>query len=330
MLRADKAAQPDEIIARHINPMAAHARDVINFRYYRDTKGGNREKAEEMLRADKAAQPAKIHYFFSASKELPGKFMLSYLPRTKATHEFVTITPEGFRYRKQQFESIGMLIKWFKENFREPIPAGTPRTPGGRLTNRTPYLTGTPTGGGAGHGGITPGAMSMAAGTPYAHTPVGYGANVNTPYTPSGQTPILTPYNTPGPSMTPRPGHSGSNTPRGRHMGYGAGAGGQTPRGGFAAGQTPVLTPFNTPGPSSRAAGMNTPRGQMPSSGGRQGSYGGGGGNSRSGGSGGEDRGRDDKRYGDHHRSSSSGNGSQSRRTPRGSSYGDATPLYGE
>ena len=78
--------------------------------------------------------------------------------------------------------------------------------------SRTPYGT-TPTG-----GGITPGAMSMAAGTPYARTPVGaYGAAVggggviNTPYTPSGQTPILTPYNTPGPSMTPRhhPNHSG-------------------------------------------------------------------------------------------------------------------------
>ena len=32
----------------------------------------------------------------------------------------------------------------------------------------------------------------------------GGGYNINTPYTPSGQTPILTPYNTPGPSNTPR------------------------------------------------------------------------------------------------------------------------------
>merc|ERR1719262_722809 len=236
--------------------MAAHARDILNYRYYRDTKGGHREPAEEMLRQDKAAQPSKIHYFLSASKDLPGKFMLSYLPRTKARHEYVTITPDGYRFRKNNFESVGLLIKWFKEHFRDPIP-GTPITPGGtgRLTNRTPYMT--PSGGG---GGITPGAMSTAMGTPYTRTPVGYGAagNVNTPYTPSGQTPVLTPYNTPGPSaMTPRhhPNNSGSNTPRSR--GYG-GPGGQTPRGGFGAqGQTPVLTPFNTPGPRS---GVNTPR----------------------------------------------------------------------
>ena len=91
------------------------------------------------------------------------------------------------------------------------IFSGTPVTPG-RHTNRTPYLTGTP-------GGITPGAMSMAAGTPYGTTPLaGYGA-INTPYTPSGQTPILTPYNTPGPSITPRAHGSGSNTPRHRQSG---------------------------------------------------------------------------------------------------------------
>merc|ERR1712008_554799 len=56
--------------------------------------------------------------------------------------------------------------------------------------------------------GITPGAMSQAAAaTPYGGgiTPGGGGGyNINTPYTPSGQTPILTPYNTPGPSNTPR------------------------------------------------------------------------------------------------------------------------------
>ena len=67
-----------------------------------------------------------------------------------------------------------------------------------RNRQRTPYMNNTP-------GGITPGAMSMAA----ANTPYGSGAtpggfNINTPYTPSGQTPILTPYNTPGPSSTPR------------------------------------------------------------------------------------------------------------------------------
>ena len=80
----------DEIIARHINPMASHARDLLNFKYYSDSQGGKREVAEEKLRQEKRAHPGKIHYFIAASKELPGKFMLSYMPRGKARHEYVT------------------------------------------------------------------------------------------------------------------------------------------------------------------------------------------------------------------------------------------------
>ena len=261
----------DEIIARHINPMAAHARDILNFKYCKDTQGGKREVADEILRTEKKAQPSKIHYFLSPSKEFPGKFLLSYLPRTKARHEYVTITPDGFRFRKLNFETLSSLMKWFKEHFRDPIP-GTPVTPG-RMTNRTPYMSSsnTPSGSGA----ITPGAMSMAAGTPYGHTPIGAYGNINTPYTPSGQTPILTPYNTPGSSMTPRTA-SGSTTPQqgGAHhrgppqrplhqgvFGYDSGAKNTTPRGGFGQpGQTPVMTPYNTPGPSSRGGMGPSPR----------------------------------------------------------------------
>ena len=248
--------------------------------------------------------------------------MLSYLPRTKARHEYVTITPDGFRFRKNSFESVGLLVKWFKEHFRDPIP-GTPITPGGANrpgTNRgTPFMT--PSGGG---GGITPGAMSTAMGTPYTRTPVGYGAagaNINTPYTPSGQTPVLTPYNTPGPagsSHTPRhQAHSGSNTPR-SHRGYG---GGQTPRGGFGSqGQTPVLTPFNTPGPP--RSGVNTPRGHS----GNQGRPGVFGQQAPSNNSRQQQRDRA-SRFGGTPSSTSGGN----KRTPKGGSYGaDATPLYDE
>ena len=105
----------DEIIARHISPMASNARDILTYKYFRsDTDGGNRTKCEQIVISEKRANPAKIHYFFSASKEMPGKFMLTYMPRDKVRHEFVTATPDGFRFRKQNFESIALLLKWFK------------------------------------------------------------------------------------------------------------------------------------------------------------------------------------------------------------------------
>lgn len=58
----------DEIIARHVNPMAAHARDLLYFKYYKDTEGGLKDKAEELLKDEKKKNPGKIHYFISASK----------------------------------------------------------------------------------------------------------------------------------------------------------------------------------------------------------------------------------------------------------------------
>ena len=47
-------------------------------------------------------------------KELPGKFMLSYQPRDNVRHEYVTVTPDGYRFRHQNHETLPLLMKWFK------------------------------------------------------------------------------------------------------------------------------------------------------------------------------------------------------------------------
>ena len=100
-----------------------------------------------------------------------------------------------------------------QEHFRDPIP-GTPATPGGSRSHRTPYGGVTP-GGSRSAGGITPGAMSLAgANTPYGQTP-GF-ARSAAPYTPTANTPFMTPFTTPGPSVTPRSAGygGGSGTPK--------------------------------------------------------------------------------------------------------------------
>lgn len=230
----------DEIIARHINPMASHARDILTFKNYKDTEGGRKEKAEEILREEKKKNPSKIHYFMSASKSLPGKFMLSYLPRSRCKHEYITVTPDGFRFRQQMFDSINLLFKWFKEHYRDPIP-GTPGTP--RVT-RTPYQE-----------SIQRVAQNLpnhmlqsltqaaSQQTPhYPHTPGQY-HYANTPYTPSGQTPFMTPYATPHMNI--------SQTPR-----YNAGA--QTPS------HPGMAPPFVHPGNIRVTPGYRTPSHRTP------------------------------------------------------------------
>lgn len=43
----------DEIIARHIQPMASHARDIINFKNYLESDAGKKEILEKKLYEDK-------------------------------------------------------------------------------------------------------------------------------------------------------------------------------------------------------------------------------------------------------------------------------------
>ncbi|XP_058451716.1 transcription elongation factor SPT6 [Malaya genurostris] len=204
----------DEIIARYINPMASFVRDILGYKYYKDTNGGMKDKAEEIIKEEKAKNPNKIHYVLSVAKNYPGKFLLSYLPRTKFKHEYITVTPEGYRFRQQCFDSINFLIKWFKEHFRDPIPSpvSTPRD--NTASVRTPYF-GTP----KYHGDTgkkntqnmhqMSSALSQTSGKSphYAYTPGDFGSvsnHVTTPYTPSGQTPYMTPYQQTPSSHTPQ------------------------------------------------------------------------------------------------------------------------------
>lgn len=247
----------DEIITRHVNPMAAFCRDLLAYKYYRDSAGGMRDKMEELLKEEKKKNANKIHYFLSASKSYPGKFLLSYLPRGKIRHEYVTVTPEGYRFRQQIFESVNSLLKWFKEHFKDPLPGGTPmNTPKGSSTvsSRNSYATpALSSNSSVGADAIHKVAQNMpqhmmhslsqaTSHTPhYPHTP-GYG-QINTPYTPSGQTPFMTPYHTPhhSPHMTPMhttPYNTPHHTP---HLST------HTPRYGQA---TPSKnSPFLQPGP---------------------------------------------------------------------------------
>ncbi|XP_053981515.1 transcription elongation factor SPT6-like [Hylaeus volcanicus] len=207
----------DEIIARHINPMAAYASELLDFKYYKSHVEGIKDKAEEILKEQKKQNPGGIPYILSAAKNYPGKFLLSYLPRVRCRHEYITVTPDGFRYRGQMFSRVNDLFRWFKEHFRDPIPGqSTPGTPHGGMTSRTPF-SGTP-----GINGVNPDAIQkvaqsmphhmlhslskVASQTPHNYPPCTPGtASVNnyggiygsTPYTPSGQTPFMTPYHTP-------------------------------------------------------------------------------------------------------------------------------------
>ncbi|EDV22209.1 uncharacterized protein TRIADDRAFT_59208 [Trichoplax adhaerens] len=116
----------DEILARYVQPMAALTRDIINHRYYYVAGDTEKKELEKLLLSEKKKQPSRIPYHFSASSKYPGKFMLSYLPRNHPCYEYVTVTPEGFRFRGRLHAKLDALLHWFKRHFRDPMP-GTSR-----------------------------------------------------------------------------------------------------------------------------------------------------------------------------------------------------------
>jgi len=204
----------DEIIARHVNPMASHARDVMSFKYFKPLEV--RQAAEDFLKSERERSANKIHYVLYAAKEYPGKFVLAYLPKSKVHLEYITIRPEGFKFRQQNFESLNLLFKWFKEHYRDPPPTVTPSaTPTQARMMRTPYATPGNNDARSVVGGPTPsvfaGPGSVSAHvTPHYATP---GQNYTpfssyAPYTPTAQTPNMTPYQstTPLPASQPQSG----------------------------------------------------------------------------------------------------------------------------
>ncbi|KAK2574192.1 Transcription elongation factor SPT6 [Acropora cervicornis] len=110
----------DEIIARHVQPMASFAREILNHKNYRAVDG-NKTKLEETLLAEKRKAPQRIPYLLSTTKEFPGKFFLGYLPRVKARVEYVSVTPDGFRYRGTPRQRMPVAMS----------ESNTPYTPGG-------------------------------------------------------------------------------------------------------------------------------------------------------------------------------------------------------
>lgn len=65
-----------------------------------------------------------IKYLFL--QKYAGKFLLSCLPTRRSKHEYITVTPDGYRFRSQNFDSIGSLFRWYKEHFRDATPHVTP------------------------------------------------------------------------------------------------------------------------------------------------------------------------------------------------------------
>lgn len=118
----------DEIMARCVAPLTSYVRELENFKYFLPLDLSMDEKkriavASEKIGEEKRAQPERIFYHIVASKDMPGYFLLIYQPRSRIHYEYVKATPNGLRYRNRLFQTLSQLLKYFKENYKNPPPS---------------------------------------------------------------------------------------------------------------------------------------------------------------------------------------------------------------
>ncbi|KAF7636164.1 Suppressor of Ty 6-like protein [Meloidogyne graminicola] len=100
--------------------MTAVVRDIMSFKYYLASFSSETiQMIDNVLRTQKKTAPQRIPYCITASKKYPGKFVISYLAQSKIRNEYMGITSEGIRFRKQIFGSTEECINWFKANFAQ-------------------------------------------------------------------------------------------------------------------------------------------------------------------------------------------------------------------
>lgn len=108
---------------RYVDPLVTHLRRMLGYRKFRK---GTRVEVDDLLRAEKIANPMRIVYCFGVSHELPGTFILSYIRNANPHHERIVLYPKGFRFRNKDFDDIDRLVRHFQENINKPPLAERP------------------------------------------------------------------------------------------------------------------------------------------------------------------------------------------------------------
>ena len=113
----------DEVYARHVEPMVGHLKDLLKHRKFRK---GTKTEVDQRLKAEMARHPGTRPYALGISHEHAGMFCLgAILSRTGSVHhEYVSVRPDGFRFRRMEFPSVDRMLAYFKVNPNPPSNGG--------------------------------------------------------------------------------------------------------------------------------------------------------------------------------------------------------------
>lgn len=125
----------DEIIATYLRPIIANIHSIAQSRKFR---AGS--ELEAMLKAEKESNRRNIPYLIGFDYMHPGYLVLAYLPKDEVFQESIKVTPDGYQFRKQIFDSPDKLVQYFKVNtFNQSQPRRYEHFSSGRAASSRGY-----------------------------------------------------------------------------------------------------------------------------------------------------------------------------------------------
>eukprot|EP00793_Prasinoderma_coloniale_P000854 PRCOL_00004004-RA len=109
----------DELFVHHVDPVVQHIKNAISYRKF--IKLTSKHAVDDALRKQKEKNPAITPYFFALpGGDRSGLLMLaSILGTTSPIHEYLQITPRGYKFRSRERATLDDVVKEFK---RSPEP----------------------------------------------------------------------------------------------------------------------------------------------------------------------------------------------------------------
>ena len=105
----------NHIEAHYLEPILVYAQEMKDFRKFTTD---SEQAISDDLTSTKRREPNAIPYKIGVSTEYPGRYVLYYIPSKSLRKEYISCTPQGFRFRGRMFESPARLVDWFKKNWK--------------------------------------------------------------------------------------------------------------------------------------------------------------------------------------------------------------------
>jgi len=121
IIDGDEYEDLDEVMARHVEPQVSLVKHMIRHRKF---MGGSKVDVDSALKQQLARNPSIRPYALSISYTNQGTFTMSFIANASGNvhHEWIHLTPTGFKFRGMIFPTVDRMLAFFKVNASKPPP----------------------------------------------------------------------------------------------------------------------------------------------------------------------------------------------------------------